>query len=510
MNKYNTENKRIAKNSIFMSIRMIIVLLISLYTTRVVLKILGVEDYGVYNVVCGFVSMFTFLNTSMSNGFQRFLNFELGKNGDSGLNLIFNNAIIIQFILIIIVFLFSESIGLWYLKNKMVIPAERTIAAFWLYQLSIITFVLVILQAPYIAVIMAYERLDFYAILNIFDTSLKLLIVFILPLVSYDRLILYGFLCLLIAIVDFVSYYLYIKVHYSHIHINFEFQKKAFLSMLSFSGWNIFGSFANMMKEQGINLVLNLFCGPVVNAARGVAYQVNAGLQSFVQNITMPVRPQVVQSYARQEYNRTIKLTYSVSKLCCLCIYLLALPIVFEIDYILHWWLGENIPEHTSAFIVIVISVSFINNLNAPISNIVHASGNMRNYQVFTSMAVLSSIPFAYYVLDNNGSPELALSMIFVSMFFTQIVALLILKSIINFSILDYVRNVIYPLVIVFLTTMWIPNILKLFLDESLLRFILVCITSFLSTSVVTYYLCLKDSEREIIKNVLVKLKKIV
>ncbi len=298
MSQTKDPNKRIAINSIYMSIRMVFVLCITLYTTRVVLDALGIVDYGIYNVVCGFASMFTFLNTSLSNGIQRFFNFEYGKKGIDGAQKVYNAGLLIQIILAIIIIISCETIGVWYLYNKMVIPPDRIIAAMWVFQFSILSFVFVILKAPYSASVMAHEKMGFYSVLSIIEVVFKLAIVLLIPYLPGDSLIIYGVLFALISFIDFFSFYLYSKINFEEIKINKSFDKCIIKSMLGFSGWNIFGSFSNMMKEQGINLVLNFFCGPIVNAARGVANQVNGGIQGFVTNILIPVRPQIIQSYA--------------------------------------------------------------------------------------------------------------------------------------------------------------------------------------------------------------------
>lgn len=502
-------NKRIAKNSVFMAIRMVFVLGITLYTTRVILNILGVEDYGVYNVVCGFVSMFAFLNTSMSNGIQRFYNFELGKNGEEGANKVYNTALLIQFILAFVIVALTESFGLWYLHNKMVIPTDRMFAAECIFQFSILSFLFIIMQAPYTASVMAHERMDFYAIISVLDAILKLLIVFAIPLFTGDKLIVYGILFALISILNFVLYYIYCKHNFSEIRIKRFFDKKLFNSMLGFSGWNIFGSLSGVMKEQGINLVLNFFFGPIVNAARGVASQINGGLQSFVSNITMPVRPQVVQSYARGEYDRTMNLTFSVSKLSCCFLYLCALPVALEIDYILKIWLGNSIPEHTDTFVILIILTSFVNNLNAAISGVIHASGKMMVYQTVSSTISIMCVPTAYLGLKLGLSPEFALLMVFVWATLSQVASIVILKSIIFYSIKDYLRNVIWPLFILILFTVWPSYLVHSTFSEGVLRFLVVGFVSVISSSLGIYFIALNKSEKALINGFLLKIKKI-
>lgn len=490
-----------------MAIRMVFVLGITLYTTRVILNILGVEDYGVYNVVCGFVSMFAFLNISMSNGIQRFFNFELGKNGVDGANKVYNTALLIQFILAIIIIILTESLGLWYLHNKMVIPDGRMFAAEWIFQFSVMSFLFIIMQAPYAAAVMAHERMDFYAIVSVLDAVLKLGIVFAIPVLPGDKLIVYGLLYSLINILNFVIYYIYCKKNFAEIKIKRYFDKSLFQSMLGFSGWNIFGSISGVMKEQGINLVINLFFGPVVNAARGVAAQINGGLQSFVSNITTPVRPQVVQSYARGEYVRTMNLTYSVSKLSCCFLYLCALPVVLEIDYILRLWLGNTIPDHTNTFVIIVILTSFVNNLNAAVSGVIHASGKMMVYQTVSSTISLMCVPCSYFGLKFGMSPEFALLMVMGWAAISQIASLFILKTIVSYSIRDYVKSVLWPLLAVMIVTFWPALFIHEYMTSGFIRFLIVGITSVSVSSLGIYYIALNRSERGLINSFLSKFK---
>lgn len=497
----NSANKRIAKNSIFMAIRMVFVLGLTLYTTRVILNILGVEDYGVYNVVCGFVSMFAFLNTSMSNGIQRFFNFELGKNGVDGASKVFNTALLIQFILAVVIIVLTESIGIWYLHNKMVIPDERVLAAEWIFQLSILSFLFIIMQAPFTAAIMAHERMDFYALVSVLDAVLKLGIVFAIPFLPGDKLIVYAILFALISVFNFIIYGYYCKKQFSEIKFSKQFDKTLFRSMLGFSGWNIFGSISGVMKEQGINLVLNLFFGPVVNAARGVAHQINAGLQSFVANITVPVRPQVVQSYAQGNIDRSMRLTYTISKFSCFLLYMISIPVISEIDYILQIWLGGNIPEHTNSFVIITILISFLNNLNSAISGVVHASGKMKTYQIASSIAVLSAIPLAYIVLKFGASPEMALCMVFISMIASQTVALVVLKTIVKYSIVEYIKKVITPILGVIVSTFWIPVLMHSIFPYGLVRLFLITLLSVIMEIISIFFIGVDMNERKIIIN---------
>ena len=496
----SVNNKRIAKNSLFLSIRMVIVLGISLYTTRLVLKILGVEDYGVYNVVCGFVAMFAFLNTSMSNGIQRFYNYEYGKNGIEGANKVYCTSLIIQLILAIIVVLLTEAIGLWYLYNKMVIPEGRMIAAEWVFHTSVLSFFFVIIQAPYTAAVMAHERMGFYAVVNVADAILKLLTLFLIPLFRGDQLVFFGFIQLSITIFNFVLYYLYAKKHLDEIRFHLIKEKSLLRSMLGFSGWNLFGSFSGVMKEQGINLVLNYFSGPIVNAARGVAAQVNSGVLNFISNILTPVRPQVIQSYASGNYSRSINLTLTISKFSIVCLFMLSLPICLEVDFILRLWLGSNIPDHSHSFIVLVLLISLIQVPMGALATLVHASGKMRKYQLYASAVKLLCVPAAFFFMALGYAPEWSLVMVLIFDFVGLIVGMIIIESIMPFKILSYIKSVIIPLLPVTILSFIVTILSQKLLSEGVLRLIIVILVAFASVSFFFYIIGVSKSERKFIK----------
>lgn len=502
----SSSNRRLAKNSIFLTIRMVVVLFISLYTTRVVLKVLGVEDYGVYNVVCGFVAMFAFLNTSMSNGIQRFFNYELGKNGEEGANKVYMTSLIIQALLALIIIILVESFGLWYLHNKMVIPAERMLAAEYVFQFSVLGFLFIIMQAPYTASVMAHEKMDFYAVVSILDAVLKLLLVLLLPYLLGDSLILYGVVMLMINVVNFMLYYIYSKRHFKEIRFHKFYDKGLFKSMLGFSGWNLFGSFSGVMKEQGINLVINYFYGPVVNAARGVAAQVNGGLQSFVTNITIPVRPQVIQSYAQGNLSRTMHLTYSISKLSCCFLLMMAIPISYEIDYVLRLWLGANVPEHAALFTIIVFFTSIINNLNSATSGVVHATGIMKDYQLWGSLMGISSVPIAYLLLKIYPIPELALIVVMVCTALGHFICLFVVKKLVGMSVTEYFKEVVWPIVIVLIISVVITYPAHHFMNSGFLRLCVVTLVSVITVGLALYYLALNANERALFSQMIMSL----
>ena len=499
----SSSNRRIARNSIFLTIRMFIVLVITLFTTRVLLKTLGVVDYGVYNVVCGFVSMFAFLNTSMTNGIQRYYNFSLGNESEYSSTDVFVTALRIQFLLAVIIIVLTETVGLWYMHTKMVIPPDRFIAAQWIFQFSICSFLFVIMQAPFSAAIMAHECMDYFAIVSVIDAILKLLIVLSLKFFMLDHLIVYGALLLVISIINFFLYFSYSKKRFSEICFHNSFKKTLFSSMLSFSGWNIFGSFSGMMKEQGINLVLNLFGGPVVNAARGVASQVNGALHGVVSNLTVAIRPQVIQSYASSNVNRTMRLTYSISKISCCVLYFVSWPVIIEINYILNLWLEGVVPQHTSAFVVLVLLISFINTLNSAVSGVIHASGKMMVYQVVSSSISVLCVPAAFFSLKYGSQPEVAFVWILIFAGLSHTVSLFILKTIVQYSIKEYVKKVLVPFLLLVVLTFLFPILPHLILPEGFVRLLVVIMTTVITIIPVIYFVSLDKEEKQMINSFL-------
>lgn len=503
MQNISVKNKRIAVNSIIMFMRMAVILLLTLYTTRKVLEVLGIEDYGIYNVVCGFVSMFTFLNTALSNGIQRFHNYELGRNGVEGAIKVYNNAILIQLLLVIVVTILTETFGLWYINNRMVLPEPRIYAAKWIFHSSVISFVFIIFQAPYSAAVMAHERMSFYAIVNILDAILKLLIVYVIPISHTDGLIIYGILLSLISILNFILYLVYSKVHFKEIKITFQFDKSLFKSMLGFSGWNLIGTFAIIMKDQGINLVLNGFFGPIINAARGVAVQVNGGLNSFVSNITVPVRPQIVQSYSEGNTSRSIRLTYGICKLSSLCYYFLALPICMEIHTILQFWLGDNIPSHSESFIVLTLITAFTSNSHSAISNLVHAVGDLKKFQIYTSLIKLLSIPFSYFLLLKLSEPEVAFIVVLVLDIVAHFVGCAILSTITHFPLKDYFIKVIIPLMRTVVLAFFPVFLCHNLITNAIARLFVVVACAGISVAILGFYLTFDANEKKVVINLL-------
>lgn len=501
-----SNNSRIARNTLFLYLRMAFVLVISLYTSRVMLRTLGVVDYGVNNVVAGFISMFSFLNTALSSGVQRFFNYELGKNGEAGASKVYIASIYIQVILAIVLIILLETVGLWYVENKMVIPSNRMDAARVLYQMAIASMAIVIIQVPFSAAIMAHERMDYYAIVGIIDVLLKLGFVIAIPYIPYDKLVLFGSMSFIIAIIDFLLYYGYTKIYFKELKFRFTFSKELIGSMLGFSGWHVFGTFSLMMQNQGVNMIINLFFGPAVNAARGVSFQIKSAIMGFINNITIAARPQMVQAYAQDNIKRTMNLMYSISKVCFIAMYIMVLPICFEIDFILGIWLGKDaIPEMTQLFTIWVLMTSMIDILNSLVSMVVHATGQMRTYQIITSLFCLLILPIGYALFKVGAPPVSVFIVTFIITLLNQVISLYILRSLVPFSINQYMKQVAMPIVLVVFASVWVPFIFVHFFQESLFRFVINLFVSISTIVVASYVLALNKSEKEIVQESIVK-----
>ena len=348
--------------------------------------------------------------------------------------------------------------------------------------------------------------MNYYAFITVLDSILKLMIVYLIPYANVDKLILYGFLLMVIELLNFILAQIYSKKHFEEIRYARVFDKQLFKSILSFSSWNIFGTFSNMMREQGLNMILNLFFGTVANAARGIAYQITNAIQGFVANVSTAVRPQIVQSYAQGNTTRTINLMNSLTKLSILSLYIIAYPILLEIDQVLCFWLGDNVPQYTSSFVVIVILITFINNMNAAVSAVVHATGKMRKYQLWGSSINLLSVPAAYYSLKLGYNPDSVFWISLVFTIITQTTSLFILRTIINFSIKKYAKMVLKPLILVVSVSFLIPIIPYHFMNAGNMRLIVVFLTAITTSSISTYCIGLNKNERSLINLFLVKI----
>ena len=398
-NKY----KRMAKNAGMLYFRMLLTMAVALYTSRVILQTLGVEDFGIYNVVAGFVTMLGFLHGAMSSATQRFLAFELGQSGEKDVRGIFSMSMNIHILIAVIVLVVGETLGLWFVRTQMTIPIDRMFAAEWVFHLALLSFMVTIISVPYNALIIAHEQMSIFAAVSILDVILKLLIVFMLGWFGMDKLILYGLLSLTVVFIIFMVYRSYCKSKFVESKFRLYWDRRLFNTMLSYTGWNLWGNIAAVMSGQGVNVLLNIFFGPTVNAARAIAMQVSGALNSFVQNLQVAINPQIIKSYAAQDMAYMHKLVCYGAKYNFFVLLLLALPVLNNIELILPVWLGV-VPESTSIFTKLIIINILIDSLSPSLMTAAQATGRIKLYQFVVGGLLLINVPTSYIILKMGGA----------------------------------------------------------------------------------------------------------
>lgn len=399
----STNNKRIAKNTLMLYFRMFLIMAVGLYTSRIILQALGIEDFGIYNVVGGVVVLFTFVNNAMVASTQRFLNYEIGRNNQEETQKIFSASLSIHIAIAFIFLILAETIGLWFLNTYIKIPNGREIAANWVYQFTIVASIINIIRTPYNAAIIAYERMSFYAYISIIEVILKLLIVYLIYLFA-DRLIFYSLLVTVVALIIFGGYYLFCRKNFPMFRYQFEYNRQRFFSIISFSGWSLMGSSANMGAQQGFSILLNLFFGVSTNAALGIANQVNSVIYNFISNFQTAFNPQIVKTFAAHEREDFFNLIYNTSRYSFFLLFALALPITICCSDLLHIWLTE-VPEYAIDFCIAMIANSLFDALSGPLWMSVYASGNIRKYQIVISCLLFSTLALAYIVAKLGYNP---------------------------------------------------------------------------------------------------------
>ena len=491
-------NRRIAKNTVFLYFRTLIILLVTLYTSRIILNVLGVEDYGIYNVVGGIVFLFQFLQVGMIDASQRFLTYELGRNDKLQLQKVFSTSLIIHLTIILFLFLLAETAGLWFLNHRMNIPASRLIAANYVYQFSILIFTIKILSVPYNACIVAHEHMKVYAYVSILEVILQLAIVFLLKGSASDKLILYAMLMSFVTLLICSLYALYCRRSFDECRFRAEIDKHLLHKMLSFAGWSFLGNIGYSFKMQGVNILINLFFGPVVNTARSIAYQVNAGIYNFVSNFQIAIKPQITKQYAIGDTDSMMRLVRNSSRYSFFLLMYLILPVFIKTPYILHLWLGI-VPEYSVMFLRLVLIVTLINSIAGPIATAIQANGEIKLFQTSILGITLLDIPISYVILKSGYPPY---SVMYISII-TELIALItriwLLKALIPMHVSDFIIGVIGRNFFVFLLTASISTGLSLYIPDTFAGLILICITTVVSTSIALLFVGLTTTERYLI-----------
>lgn len=494
-------NVRIAKNSMFLYIRMLIVMLVGLYTSRALLKALGVEDYGINNIVGGVVTMFSIVSGSLSTSISRFITYELGKNDMEALRRIFSTSLIVQILMSFFVLLLAETIGLWFLNEKLNIPFSRLSAANFVYQAAVVSFIFNLLSAPYNALIVAYEKMSSFAYISILETFLKLAVVYIVLYSGFDHLKLYAILMAIIAIFIRFVYSFYCRKHFLCSRFSLEINKNLLKQLGSFAVWSFLDSFAWILCTQGINILLNLFFGVLINTARGLVTQIDSVLRSFVTNFMTAVNPQITKSYAKGDISYMNTLVCESAKFSSLLLVLFATPCIIEAHFLLKLWLGM-VPEYTVVFLRwAILSAFFDTALIISFKTAIYATGKIKKYQLTVSVFQLLVFPLTWFAYKLGASPAACYIVNFLCAAMLLFIRLYVMKKMINFSVTSYCKNVLIRVLAILTLSFIVSYTISSILNEGLMRLLIVVFVNTILILLLLYIIGLTLAEKQFVKN---------
>lgn len=482
---------------------MFLIMGVTLFTSRIVLQVLGENDFGLYNVVGGIVMMFTFLNGSLAGATSRFITYEIGRKDYVRLHKVFNVSLVTHIMIALIIVILAETVGLWFLYNKMVIPDGRFEAAFWVYQISVISCVLSITQVPYSATIIAHERMNIYAYVGIFEVICKLVIAYMIMVSPYDKLIVYAFLLFLVRMVLMIYYRMYCSKHFRECSLMFVRDKAMYKHMFVYAGSDIIGNLSVLAQGQGLNILLNMFFGPAVNAARGVAYQVQGAVTQFSGNFMTAIKPQIIKQYAAGKINEMMRLVVHSSCFSYYLMLMLVMPICIEADYILTLWLGEY-PDYTVSFLRLVLVLCMIQTLKTPRTTVFHATGKILLPNIVVGTILCLAFPAAYVVLKMGGDPNTVFWTAIASMTLSEVASIIIMKSRIDCSVRNYVLNVHIRCLVVTVSSLIIPlSVYNHISIQGFAKLIIICLITTLSILLVSYTVGLDKGMRQKINGII-------
>ena len=502
MTNHASDNKRLVKNTLFLYIRMFLTMGIALYTSRVVLNVLGIEDYGIYNVVGGVVGILLFLNNTLSSATSRFLTFELARKDDVRLKKTFSSSLCIHLSLAVVMVFVLETIGLWFVSNKLTIPESRLDAALVVYHFSVFNCVLSLLQLPFSAAIISHEKMDAFAYISIFDVVFKLIIVYILQIIDFDKLEIYGILMFIVSSLTSLLYTSYSIKNFKECSLSLKIDKEIAKPMLSFSGWDLYGNFSVVVRSQGLNILQNIFFGPVINAATGIANQVLTAIMGFAENFLIAAKPQIVKLYAEGNIEQFNRLVINMSKYCTLLLFLISYPLFLEIDYVLKIWL-VNVPEYAAIFCRLSIVNNWISILFRPIVTGIYATGNARRISVINGTVYFMVLPLSYILLKLGGSPIIpfVLNIILLCIGHIFFSMSTINKYVKEFNISKFYKEAVSTSIAVMALTCVVPLVVHTMIATGLTRFISTSAISITLCTLFTYLIALDKSDRNKIKN---------
>lgn len=489
----------IVKNTLFLYIRMFFTLLVTLYTSRIVLNVLGANDFGTYSVVGGIIGTFSFLSTTLASSTQRFLNYEMGSQNTGKLKDIFRTSLSIHLILSLIIILLAETLGLWFLNTQMNIPSERMYAANWVYQCSIASFVISIMSVPYNAAIIAHEKMSAFAYISILEVTLKLLVVFLLQWIGGDKLIIYAIMLMIAQLIVRLVYSRYAEIHFEECDNHYSINKTIMKEMLSFSSWNMISVFSVMLKNQGVNIILNIFFNTLVNAARGIAVQVNTVIYGFVTNFMQALNPQIVKNYAAGELKEVRSLVSLGARMGFYLISFFAIPILIKTEQILTLWLGEY-PQYTIIFVRLTLILSMLESFGPTLAAAQAATGKIRNYHITISSIGLLNLPISILLLHWNYPPYIPYIVSISLMIIINGIRLYFLKKSIKIKVGNFITAVYLRGAVVVLTGTTIPLLIhKYYTNLHIIGLGIYMLLCFLSMGIAIFLIGLSSNERSII-----------
>jgi len=487
-------SKKIAQNTLYLYFRMFLVMLVTLYTSRVVLKTLGFEDFGLYNVVGSVVVFLSFFQSALSNATYRYIAYELGKGDRGKLNIVYSMAVNCHFILAALFVAILEIGGVWFINHKLNVDPSRMVAANWLFQLSLLSFFLGVVRTPYNSNIIANERMNFYAIISIAEAILKLIVVLLLVYSPFDKLIFYGFLLFVVSLVIFVCYYLYCKIYIGDIEYVFCWDGSLLKKFATYSGWSLFVNAADMSTQQCISIFFNWFVGVVGNAALGITNQVIGGVNGLVANFSVAFNPQLIKSYASNNLSYFMNLIFSASKVAYILYIVVAIPV-------LNFWLGDY-PSMAADFIGVAVIYYMLDSLQSPLFQAVHATGNIRTHHLIVGTIKFMAIPGIYLLLRMGCSAVVALALWSFSNLVVSIARTIYMRKLISLNIGNYLLQVVCPLVVVTVVACGVAGVFTYVMVESWFRFFAIFLVSVFIILFLSYIIVFNQQEKLLLRQV--------
>lgn len=504
---HSQNNRRIARNTLMLYVRMLFLMLVGLYTSRVVLEALGENDFGVYNVIGGVVAMFTIISGALNSAVSRFITFEMGKGKEAQLNKVYSTAVSIQLALAIIVVLIAEPAGLWFINNEMTIDPERIPAARWVLHFSLAAFVINLMSVPQMASITAHEKMSAYAYIGVLDGFLRLGVALVISCSPIDRLIFYSALMAVVVLIIRLAYGFYCRACFPECRYRPVFDRQLMAEMFSFAGWNFIGVTSGVLRDHGGNILVNIFAGPAVNAARGIAVQLNGAVQGFVTNFMTAVNPQITKSYAAGDSEYMLSLVRKSSRMSFYLLFIIALPILFNTEYLVSIWLKE-VPEHTVTFVKLFLVFAICESLSNPLMTAAQATGDIKRYQIVVGGLILLNLPVSYILLHFGAAPESTVAVAIVISLVCLAARLVMLKGMVGLDVAAYVRKVCINVVSVAAVAVVLPFVAEGFFPEGFWGFCMSVVLCVISAGASILFIgCSPNERKELLDMVFRKFK---